>query len=370
MNLNETLEMTTESASICNRPLEQLRVEESIANNKSVLITGLRRIGKTELIKAALKDVEKEKQRRVFYLDLYPTGNTAEFIRAIAKNTLGKLDSNHLKLMRELANYFSYLRPVIQYDMITGTPLIDFNLDANYQAEHTIEQIFTYLNRQSFKVILVLDELQQMMSYKEKSTIQYLIANIRKSDNITCVYSGSDSQLLDQLKEGELKAYFDGLDTIQVPAIEHDVFRSYIIEQFTNAKKVLSEDVADLILDLCRRHTYYVNYFCNKLLTKPVKQPDTWMVERLMAEILMENEAVYYAYRNMLTVNQWELLKAIAKDKGAKQILSAEFIRKNNLGSTSSVQTALAALFEKELIFVEEGRFYVYDVFLSRWLEN
>jgi hypothetical protein len=94
------------------------------------------------------------------------------------------------------------------------------------------------------------------------------------------------------------------------------------------------------------------------------------MVERMMAEILKENEAVYYAYRNLLTVNQWELLKGIAKDKGARQVLSADFIRKNNLGSTSSVQTALAALFEKELIYVEEGRFYVYDVFLSRWLEN
>jgi uncharacterized protein len=370
MNLNETLEMTTESTSFCNRPLEQLRIQEAIANKKSVFVAGLRRIGKTELIKAALKEVEKEKQSRVFYLDLYPTGNTAEFIRVLAKNTLGKLDSNHLKLMRELANYFSYLRPVIQYDMITGTPLIDFNLDSNYQAEHTIEQIFTYLNRQTFKVILFLDELQQMMSYKEKSTIQYLISHIRKSENITCIYAGSDSQMLDQLKEGELKSYFESIENVNVATIEHDVFRTYLIEQFTANKKVLTEDVADLLLDLCRRHTYYVQYFSNKLLSKSVKQPDTWMVERMMAEILKENEAVYYAYRNLLTVNQWELLKGIAKDKGARQVLSADFIRKNNLGSTSSVQTALAALFEKELIFVEEGRFYVYDVFLSRWLEN
>ncbi len=370
MNLNETLEMTTESISFCNRPLEQLRIQEAISNNKSVLITGLRRIGKTELIKSSLKDVEKEKQSRVFYLDLYPTGNTTEFIRSLAKNTLGKLDSNHLKLMRELANYFSYLRPVIQYDMITGTPLIDFNLDSNFQAEHTIEQIFTYLNRQTFKVVLVFDELQQMMSYKEKSTIQYLISHIRKSENITCIYAGSDSQMLDQLKEGELKSYFENIENVNVATIEHDVFRTYLIEQFTANKKVLTEDVADLLLDLCRRHTYYVQYFSNKLLSKSVKQPDTWMVERMMAEILKENEAVYYAYRNLLTVNQWELLKGIAKDKGARQVLSADFIRKNNLGSTSSVQTALAALFEKELIFVEEGRFYVYDVFLSRWLEN
>jgi hypothetical protein len=50
--------------------------------------------------------------------------------------------------------------------------------------------------------------------------------------------------------------------------------------------------------------------------------------------------------------------------------LGNEFIRKNNLGSTSSVQTALAALIEKEMVIDSEGRFFICDVFLSRWLER
>jgi hypothetical protein len=48
---------------------------------------------------------------------------------------------------------------------------------------------------------------------------------------------------------------------------------------------------------------------------------------------------------------------------------SEAFIKKYNLVSPSSVASSLSALAEKELIVELEGRWLVYDVFFSRWLE-
>ena len=50
--------------------------------------------------------------------------------------------------------------------------------------------------------------------------------------------------------------------------------------------------------------------------------------------------------------------------------MGAEFNRKNEPATPSSVQTALQALQDKEMIFEEDSRWWVYDVFLSRWLEG
>jgi hypothetical protein len=50
-------------------------------------------------------------------------------------------------------------------------------------------------------------------------------------------------------------------------------------------------------------------------------------------------------------------------------VMGAEFVRRYDLGTPSSVQTALLALQEKELVYEEDGRWWLQDVFLSRWLE-
>ncbi|MBK7964414.1 MAG: hypothetical protein IPK10_03285 [Bacteroidetes bacterium] len=96
--------------------------------------------------------------------------------------------------------------------------------------------------------------------------------------------------------------------------------------------------------------TSYVLYpvSLQSTFARGIKNPDEWYVERLFQEILQENKAVYYNYRKLLTTNQWNLLNGIAKEKGAKKVMSGEFIKLYDLGSASSIQTALLALQEKK----------------------
>jgi len=54
----------------------------------------------------------------------------------------------------------------------------------------------------------------------------------------------------------------------------------------------------------------------------------------------------------------------------AKLITSKEFIARHKLGTPSSVHTAVRALLTKEMIYREQEDYFVYDVFLERWLES
>jgi AAA+ ATPase superfamily predicted ATPase len=259
---------------------------------------------------------------------------------------------------------------VIQYDPLSGAPAIEFTLDANYQAEHSLDQIFTYMERSGQHIVIALDEFQQITEYKEQNTEALLRTFVQRSKNIRFIFSGSHSSILQAMFRDQGRPFYQSTDIMQLGPIEHEVYSRFIVEKFAEAKKKISIENADRILDWCRHHTYYVQLVCNRLFSKGIKQPDDWYIENLFREILQENQPVYYNYRKLLTGNQWSLLQGIAREKGAKQVMGAEFIRKNELGTPSSVQTALQALQDKEMIFEEEGRWWVYDVFLSRWLEG
>ena len=51
-------------------------------------------------------------------------------------------------------------------------------------------------------------------------------------------------------------------------------------------------------------------------------------------------------------------------------MLSSAFIRKYRLSSTSSVQSALKGLLEKDFVTLEEGAYEVYDKFFALWLNR
>ena len=102
----------------------------------------------------------------------------------------------------------------------------------------------------------------------------------------------------------------------------------------------------------------------------PIKLLQKLLFNKHLQQILKENEPVYYNFRNLLTDYQFKLLKAIAKEKAVAMPNSKDFIYKYKLNTPSSVESALKALSDKEMIYYEEGKYLVYDVFLSLWLEQ
>jgi len=59
---------------------------------------------------------------------------------------------------------------------------------------------------------------------------------------------------------------------------------------------------------------------------------------------------------------------AIAKEGNANAITSAAFVKKHGLLSSSSVQTAIKQLLDKEIITSENNVYQVYDRFFGLWL--
>ncbi|HJX72139.1 MAG TPA: hypothetical protein VJ346_09310, partial [Bacteroidales bacterium] len=118
----------------------------------------------------------------------------------------------------------------------------------------------------------------------------------------------------------------------------------------------------------------YTQCICNKVFAAGIRKIEPDAVHKICSDILAEQETLFYQYRQMLTSVQWNVLRGIAKEDKLYQPNSKDFIQKYRIGTPSNVQRAIESLLHYEMIYRghdDHGVYYrVYNVFLSRWLEN
>lgn len=353
----------------CDREKETEKIISAINSGRNITLFSIRRIGKTGLIEHVFHNLKKGKKFKLFYIDILPTQNVQTLINILANNIVGKFESRPEMILKRIGEVFSSVRPVISFDPTTGTPNVSFDLQNEKEKTKTIEQIFNYLSAQKKNIVIAIDEFQQIANYPEKNIEAILRANIQRLRNVNFIFSGSHQHLLTSMFSQYGKPFYQSTDMMPVNKLDKDKYSKFIHNKFRIGKMEINKENVNRILDWTRTHTFYTQFFCNRVWAKAVPKITDEVIIAVMKEIMEENESVFVSYRNLLTEYQWKVLKAIAKEGSIRRILSQDFISKHKLHTTSSVQTSIKALIDKEMIYKENEYYFVYDVFLERWLE-
>ncbi|MBI1837341.1 MAG: ATP-binding protein [Flavobacteriia bacterium] len=357
----------------CDREEETGHIIRNIENGVNTTLLSIRRIGKTGLIRHVFYKIEDQKKAFCVYIDLYATQNMNDFMNEFA-TTLAKKFPEKKSIGKKLMHLLKGLRPLIQFNGLTGEPEISFEFTQESQITYSLQSLFAFLENQNIQIVIAFDEFQQINEYPEKNTEAVLRTIIQTLKNIQFIFSGSSKHLLIDIFNNSKRPFFASTQAIQLGFIPDDKYVPYIKAHFEQNKKEISEEAISFILKWTKSHTYYTQVVCNRVFSFPNKKIILQDVYRACNQLLKEQEIVFFQYRNLLTTGQWNVLKAIAKEGNVYQILEKRFVQKYNLGSTSSIQRSVAALVKKEMIYEEQeerGSFYaVYDCFLSRWLEK
>lgn len=354
----------------CNRIVEEKRIISSLNNGRNITLFSIRRLGKTGLIEHVFYKLQSEKKIALFYLDILATTNISDFVNYFASTVLGKLESKPEKFIKKVGEIFTSIRPIISFDPNTGAPNLQFNIQSTEEANSSLERIFEYLKKSSKRIVIAIDEFQQITRYPEKNVEAVLRTNVQRAKNISFIFSGSHKHILLSIFSQYGNPFYQSTEMMQLERIIESDYSEFIKSKFAKGKKKITNSTVVKILEICRLHTYYVQFLCNRLYGLREKIITEVLVKETLNSILRENEAVYINYRNLLTEYQWAMLKAIACEGNAKLITSKDFITKYKLGTPSSVHTAVKSLMEKEMIYREQEEYFIYDVFLERWLER
>jgi len=355
----------------CDREIETETLINNIKGGQSTTLVAIRRIGKTGLIKHLQYKLKKE--YICIYSDILPTENSIDFLSFLATAILNSVPEK-TSLGTKIWNFIKSLRPVITFDALSGEPNVSFNIQPN-ESENQIEALFSFLEQQDKQVIFAIDEFQQILEYPEKNMEAWLRTKIQHLRNVVFIFSGSQPHLMNEMFANPSKPFFRSTVFLQLGKINFDAYQQFIIRKFKAFKKEISETVAAEILHWTTVHTYFVQLLCNRVFMNSREKitSETWQNEAL--KLLKEQQPVFLSYRDILTREQWKLLKAIANEGETYTITSKRFIQNYSLGSSATVIRSIKSLQKKSFVYSQydsNGNRYhrVYDVLFQRWIQN
>ncbi len=350
----------------CDREAETGRILSAIKNGRHMTLFSPRRMGKTGLIRHAFYVGKRKKDLIPVYLDIMATTSLKEFSEVFGKAVLSAIGRNEA-MMKKILRRLSSLRLKMSVDHLTGEPSLSFDVNNNREAETSLDTIFRYLGDQPQRIAIAIDEFQQITTYPEKNLEAMLRSNLQIVNNVSFIFSGSRKHILTEIFSAPDRPLYNITELMELNTLDASLYLAFIKSKFEAGKISISDPALSRIAELTSLHTFYVQYFCNRLYSEYI-DIGTDQVDTVLRAIIKENEPVYANYLNLLTATQFRVLKAVALNSGVDNPTSNEFLSDYNLGAASSVSQAIKSLTDKEFIFFNGNRFRLNDVFFAEWI--
>ncbi len=352
----------------CDRKNELKQLMSAVENNRNVVLSSLRRMGKTGLIKH-LEFNLKDNHNIVFvYFDIMTTSSMNDFIKLLVDSVFKIQKNEKDSLYKSFVNLFGLFKPSFSVNPISGETKFNIELSEKKETETSLSAIMDYISNHKKKFVIAIDEFQQIANYPEKNAEEILRSKIQFMNNAVFIFSGSSRDILKSMFSDKGRPFYQSSEFLYLKSINHIEYSEFIADQFSNSRTKISSEEINNILEITNAHTFYVQNLCNRLYAENFKVITQAEINETFGKIISENSYYFENIKHLLTDLQWKLLKAIAMEGKATGINSNYFISKYKLGSVSSVNTALQSLMKKELIYKENDCYLIYDLLFSKWL--
>ena len=354
----------------CDREKETLELTNALLNGRNMVVVSPRRMGKTGLIEHCFGQYTIRKSHYTFFIDIYATGTLKELVYMLGKQIFDTLKPKGKKFVEHFFALIASLRPALKLDPLTGQPMFDMGMGDIKHPLTSLEEIFSYLESADKRCIVAIDEFQQIASYPEKNVEAILRTHIQRCTNTNFVFAGSQRHMMHNIFFSASKPFYQSATLLSLDPIGYHAYWEFTKKFFKKARKNLSEECVMLIYNLLEGHTWYMQVMFNKLYEQLDRGEEMTVVmaNQVLSSIVASYKTVYQGMVSMLPERQKELLFAIGKEGKASEITSAAFIQKHALHSSSSVQSAVRQLLEKELITKEGNVYQIYDRFFGFWI--
>ena len=350
----------------CDREDETRKLIAAIKNDRNVTLIAPRRYGKTGLISNAFAHLPSTYTS--VYIDIYSIKNLAGFTKALASAVFGAIDSRMEKAMSVLATFFTSCRPTAT-PQSDGTVKFSFDITST-NAETSLKEVFDYLKARERRVVIAIDEFQQVREFPEEGVEALLRSYIQFIPWVRFIFAGSRRHLMSEMFVMPQGAFYQSTQIMNLDVIPCDSYLEFA-RRFFNAEGLEVE--GDVFERMYRRFdgvTWYVQAVLNKIWETGASLLDYGQIDRAVVELYEERALVYHDLLLAQNEASQELIAAIARQGVVPEPTSAEFLVKNNLGGASTVRAALKDLVRKDMVYKSDSGWIVYDRLFAEYLRS
>ena len=353
----------------CDRKQETAQLVADLRNGRNVTLISPRRMGKTGLIRHVFHEMGKAKDTLCYYVDLYQTDSLASLVKKLGDEVLGNLDTTEAKIVKRVSTSFKSLRPVISIDPMTGTPSFSIDIQPAL-AERSLAEIFDYMQQGGKRCYVAFDEFQTVTEYADKNVEALLRAHIQHLTNVHFIFSGSQRHVLENMFVSASRPFYQSTQMMNLACISPQAYEAFAQEKLSGHGQQMAPGAFDHLYQALAGHTWYVQMALNRLYELGKAQLTADDVDLMLRTIVAENEATYHTFLHLITPAQGRLLRAVAHEGTAREILGQTFITTYRLGATSTIKSATKVLVDKELLLQDDDAYQVYDRFFAIWLSQ
>ena len=358
----------------CDREEELQLMLRNCINGTDMTLISQRRVGKTGLVLRLFDELHDVRPDiHTIYFDIFASRNIDDFIKLMAEATMKQFPSK-TSMGEKLLTFIKSLRPQLSFDTITGEPQLQIAYQTAHEKEFTLKGLFDFLDSQNEKIVIAIDEFQQIRDYPEQNMEALLRTYIQQAHNLSFVFCGSKKHMMADIFANEKNPFYNSTIFVTLDKISEESYSTFIRRLFNERHRSITDEALQFILDWTRRHTYYTQQLCHTVYANESESITIDDVKIACEELMKQGEAVYLQYRQMLTDKQWSFLIAVAKEGSVQQITASAFLKDHKIGTPSVSRRLAEALCEKGLLndnVTLEGTIYsLNDVFLSHWMER
>lgn len=356
----------------CDRSQETDLLRKQIQNGRNVTLISPRRIGKSGLIQHFFNQDDIKEQYYVFFVDIYATTSLAEFVYTLGKEIYAQLKPQATVWKEKFFQIISSFRVGFKLDTLSGMPTFDLGLGDILVPQTTLDEIFAYIEEADKPCIIAIDEFQQINTYAEKNTEALLRTKIQLCRRAQFIFSGSKRHTMSNMFNSPSKPFYQSAISMSLEPIPIHVYADFAANLFEERDRHIDRQTIEMVWSQYEGYTWFIQMMMNELyaLTPPHATCTTERIAEARHNVIAAQEDSYKDLLSNLPPRQKMILQAIAKERVATNITSAKFVKKYNLHSASSVQSAVKPLLKSDMLTQTDTGFRVYDFFLADWLAN
>lgn len=343
-----------------NRVEETRKVKSILSSANHLIIISPRRYGKTSLINAAAKSLN----RPYIILDLQLLTTQSDFASQLLKRIYRIYPAQKLK---DLIKYFR-IAPSITLNPISNAIDISYKTGTSEAANTALEDVLNLIEKLGTgktKPIIIFDEFQEIKRIGDNLD-RFLRSVIQHHKNINYVFLGSQESLIREIFEKKKSPFYHFGYLLPLEKIPSNEFLLYLTNNFRDLTEE-NNSISEKILEITKCHPYYTQQLAFtvwELLFKEnkIKHPVAIAVDELMRHHDIDYERLWN------TINRTDMKILIGMSISESSPLSEEFSKQHETGATSTVFSSLKRLLQNGFIVKSSLRYEIDDPFFKEWI--
>lgn len=353
------------------RENEHREIIRDLSHCQSIFLISPRRYGKTSLILKVLDEL-KTQGFYTAYIDLYKVNSLQKFLEIYVREVARAVESKLEKTFNFLKKTLPGLRPKISLQP-DGTATIGIEpIPKTEDVAKFLDEIYDLpqqlAEKKSRSYVIVFDEFQEIQYLNGDSMEKTMRASFQHHNKVGYLFAGSKRHILYDMVSNPDRAFYKMGRVMTLAKLPEEEFGNFLLEAFEKTGYSVEDGAILRLLEIVENYPYNAQYFCHKLWddfadSRKISIND---LEPTLVCLLSENTPVYISIWDGLSLHQRRVLIAIATH-GGSSLFSQDFIRENNLGNSSSIQTSLRLLMKRQVLDKEKNIYFITDVFFKEW---